>query len=131
MPLTYSRSTSRSSAGRTSAILVLSKASAWFEVGVTVDGGVRSSICGPYHEKEEDRLGILVRLTMSLACLACGLMAASAVTGAYASNFNQSIGAWKIDNVTNMRYMFYSIGLQSLISLHFYYSDYKSYNFLF
>ena len=48
------------------AILVLSKASAWFEVGVTVVGGIKCSTCGPYHEKEEDRLDILVRLTLSL-----------------------------------------------------------------
>ena len=62
------------------AILVLSKASAWFAVSVTGIGLLASFICRPY-QADEDKLDILVRLTMSSTCLAGGLMEASAVTG--------------------------------------------------
>ena len=64
----------------TLAILVLSWGSACFAVGATVVGWLGSLLCRPYLEDEEDTLDIMVRMTMSLTCLAGGFMEASALT---------------------------------------------------
>ena len=63
------------------AILVLSGASSWIAVGVSTAGCIASVAAAPYWSDEEDHLDMLVRFTISLTCLAAGLLEAAVITG--------------------------------------------------